>query len=52
MASGDIKVAELGSSPFAIAATQGVDIQAFMIDYVIGKSESLIVRNGAGIQNP
>lgn len=49
MASGDIKVAELGSSPFAIAATQGVDIQAFMIDYVIGKSESLIVRNGTGI---
>ncbi len=51
MASGDIKVAELGSSPFAIAATQGVDLQAFMMDYVIGESESLIVRNGAGIED-
>lgn len=49
MASGDIKLAELGSSPLAIAATQGVDLQAFMMDYVIGESESLIVRNGAGI---
>jgi len=50
MASGDVSVAELGSSPLAIAATQGVDLQVFMIDYLIGKSESLIVRNGAGIQ--
>lgn len=49
MASGDVSLAELGSSPFAIGATQGVDFEAFMLDYVIGKSESLIVRNGAGI---
>jgi taurine transport system substrate-binding protein len=49
MASGDVNVAELGSSPLAIAATQGVDLEVFMIDYVIGKSESLIVRNDAGI---
>jgi len=51
MASGDVAVAELGSSPFAIAATQGVDIEAFMLDFVIGESESLIVRNGAGIES-
>lgn len=50
MASGDVKVAELGSSPFAIGATQGVEIEAFMLDYVIGTSESLIVRDGAGIE--
>jgi taurine transport system substrate-binding protein len=49
MASGDVLLAELGSSPFAIGATQGVDFEAFMLDYVIGKSESLIVRNDAGI---
>ncbi len=49
MASGDVKVAELGSSPLAIAATQGVDLQMFMFDYAIGQSESLIARNGAGI---
>ncbi|OWT60391.1 taurine ABC transporter substrate-binding protein [Candidimonas nitroreducens] len=49
MASGDVSIAELGSSPLAIAATQGVDLKVFMIDYVIGKSESLIVRNGSGV---
>jgi len=51
MASGDVLLAELGSSPFAIGATQGVAFEAFMLDYVIGKSESLIVRNGAGINS-
>lgn len=51
MASGDVKLAELGSSPLAIAATQGVDLEVFMIDFVIGSSESLIVRNNAGIAN-
>jgi taurine transport system substrate-binding protein len=51
MASGDVVLSELGSSPFAIGATQGVDFEAFMLDYVIGKSESLIVRNGAGINS-
>ncbi len=50
MASGDVKIAELGSSPLAIAATQDVDLQVFMIDYVIGEAESLIVRNGSGIE--
>lgn len=49
MASGDIKLAELGSSPLAIAATQGIDLKMFMIAQVIGKAESLIVRNDAGI---
>ena len=51
MASGDVNIAELGSSPLAIAATQGVDLQVFMIDYVIGQAESLIVRNGSGIKS-
>jgi taurine transport system substrate-binding protein len=49
MASGDVKVAELGSSPLAIAASQGVDLQMFMLSYAIGESESLIAHNGSGI---
>lgn len=49
MASGDVKVSELGSSPLAIAASQGVDLQLFMLAQVIGEAESLIVRNGTGI---
>ena len=50
MASGDVNVAELGSSPLAIAASQGVELEMFMIAEVIGSAESLIVRNGAGIE--
>lgn len=49
MASGDIKISELGSSPLAIAATQGVELEMFMIAQVIGEAESLIVRDGAEI---
>ncbi|QBY02768.1 taurine ABC transporter substrate-binding protein [Rhodophyticola sp. CCM32] len=50
MASGDIQVAELGSSPLAIATSSGVDLQLFMLAQVIGEAESLIVRDGAGIE--
>jgi taurine transport system substrate-binding protein len=50
MASGDIKVSELGSSPLAIGATQGIDYQLFAVSNVIGAAEALIVRNGSGIE--
>lgn len=50
MASGDIKISELGSSPLAIGATQGVDYQLFAISNIIGAAESLIARNGSGIE--
>jgi taurine transport system substrate-binding protein len=50
MASGDIKLSELGSSPLAIGATQGVDYQLFAISNAIGAAEALIVRNGSGIE--
>ena len=49
IASGDIKVAELGSSPLAIAASQGVDLELVMMAQVIGEAESLIVSNASGI---
>lgn len=50
MASGDLKMSELGSTPLSIAASQGVKLKVFMVDYVIGKNESLIARNGSGIK--
>jgi taurine transport system substrate-binding protein len=50
MASGDIKLSELGSSPLAIGATQGVDYQLFAISNAIGAAEALIARNGSGIE--
>jgi taurine transport system substrate-binding protein len=49
MASGDVTVSELGSSPLAIAASQGVDLEMVMIAHLIGTAESLVVRNDAGI---
>jgi taurine transport system substrate-binding protein len=49
MASGDVQVAELGSSPLAIGSSQGVDLQLFMIAQGLGTAESLIAKNGSGI---
>jgi taurine transport system substrate-binding protein len=49
MASGDVQVAELGSSPLAIAASQGVDLQMFMIAQGLGTAESLIAKADSGI---
>lgn len=49
MAAGDVKIAELGSAPLAIAANRGIDLQLFMIAQVIGEAESLIVRDNSGI---
>lgn len=51
LASGDVQISELGSAPLAIAASQGVDVQLFMMAQVIGEAESLIVRDGTGIEN-
>lgn len=52
MASGAIVISELGSVPLAAGASQGVDYQLFLIGKAIDASESLIVRNGAGIDKP
>lgn len=49
MASGDVVLSELGSSPLAIAASQGVDLQLIAFSDVIGKAESLIAHNDSGI---
>lgn len=51
MASGDVVLSELGSSPLAIAASQGVDLQLIAFSDVIGKAESLIVSNASGISS-
>jgi taurine transport system substrate-binding protein len=49
MASGDVQVAELGSSPLAIGASQGVEYQLFMIAQGLGTAESLIATKTSGI---
>lgn len=49
MASGDVQMAELGSSPLAIGTSQGLDIQLFMIAEGLGTAESLIATKTSGI---
>jgi taurine transport system substrate-binding protein len=49
MASGDVVLSELGSSPLAIAASQGVNLQLIAFSDIIGKAESLIVSKDSGI---
>jgi taurine transport system substrate-binding protein len=49
MASGDVVLSELGSSPLAIAASQGVSLQLIAFSDIIGKAESLIVSKDSGI---
>jgi taurine transport system substrate-binding protein len=49
MASGDVVLSELGSSPVAIGASTGLEIELIAYSDVIGKAESLIAREGSGI---
>jgi taurine transport system substrate-binding protein len=49
MASGDVQVAELGSSPLSIGTSQGLEIQLFMIAQGLGTAESLIAKTDSGI---
>ena len=49
MASGDVVLSEPGSSPVAIAASSGVDLQLIGYSDVIGTAESLIAHTGSGI---
>jgi len=52
MASGDIKIGVIGSSPVTAACSRGVDVQLFWIHGDIDDAEALVVRNGSGINGP
>lgn len=52
LASGDVAIGNIGSSPFAAATSRGVPIEAFLITSKLGGSEALVVNNKAGIQSP
>jgi len=49
MASGDVQIGEVGSSPLTAAASQGQDVKLFWILDDIADAEALIARNGSGI---
>jgi taurine transport system substrate-binding protein len=52
LASGGIDIGYAGSSPLAAGVTRGAPIEAFLVAGLIGKAEALVVRNGAGINEP
>lgn len=45
VASGDVPVGNIGSSPVAAAASQGVPLQVFFVASVLGESEALVVND-------
>jgi taurine transport system substrate-binding protein len=51
IASGDVQIGYVGSSPFAAATSRGLDVKAFYIAAISGVDEALIVRNGSGIDS-
>lgn len=52
IASGDVQVGYVGSSPFAAAVSRGLDVKAFYLATISGTDEALVVRNGSGIEKP
>lgn len=51
MASGDVQVGEVGSSPLAAATSQGQDIKLIWILDDIASSDVLVARNGAKVNS-
>jgi taurine transport system substrate-binding protein len=51
IASGDVQVGYVGSSPFAAAVSRGLDVKAFYLASISGVDEALVVRNGSGINS-
>lgn len=51
IASGDVQVGYVGSSPFAAATSRGLDVKAFYLSSISGVDEALVVRNGSGIDS-
>ena len=45
IASGDVPIGNIGSSPVAAASSQGVPLQAFYVASVLGQSEALVVND-------
>jgi len=52
IASGDVQIAYLGSSPLTAAVTRNVPVETFLIATQLGGSEALVARNGSGINGP
>ncbi|KAA5845398.1 taurine ABC transporter substrate-binding protein [Pseudomonas chlororaphis] len=52
IASGDVQIGYLGSSPLTAAITRKVPVETFLIATQIGAAEALVARDGSGINTP
>lgn len=52
MASGDVQLGVIGSSPLTAAVSRGLPLQLFWILDDINEAEAMVVRNGSGINKP
>jgi len=50
VASGDIQLGYVGSSPLAAAASRELPIETILVAAQIGQAEALVVRNGSGVK--
>ncbi|MDH0352311.1 taurine ABC transporter substrate-binding protein [Aeromonas caviae] len=46
LASGDVQIGNIGSSPLAVAASQNLPIEVFLLASKLGESEALVVKQG------
>ena len=51
LAAGSVDITELGSAPTALGISNGLDYKVFWVGDVIGKAESLAVKNDSGINS-
>ena len=52
LASGDVDIGNIGTSPLAAATSKDLPIQVFFIAAKLGGSEALVVSNKSGIEKP
>ena len=52
MASGDVQIGYVGSSPLAAAAARRLPVQCFYIVGLIGEAEALVVKKDGGVMKP
>lgn len=52
VASGDIQIGYVGSSPLAAAASRELPVETFLVAVEIGSAEALVARQGAAIDKP
>lgn len=52
LASGDVSIGNIGTSPLAAATSRNLPIEVFLIVAKLGRSEALVVRNNSNIQSP